>query len=86
MPAFLRAGAFAVADVLSDRYAFTIPAYQRPYAWTAEQVEQLLDDALEAMDRARSQTDPIRAISWGASSFTSRKMIQPRRWWTVSNG
>jgi hypothetical protein len=57
MPAFLRAGAFAVADVLSDRYAFTIPAYQRPYAWTAEQVEQLLDDALEAMDRARSQTD-----------------------------
>jgi hypothetical protein len=57
MRAFLRAGAFAVADVLSDRYAFTIPAYQRPYAWTAEQVEQLLDDALEAMDRARSQPD-----------------------------
>ena len=52
MRAFLRAGAFAVADVLSDRYAFTIPAYQRPYAWSAEQVEQLLDDAIEAMERA----------------------------------
>ena len=35
--------------IFSDDYLFKIPAYQRPYAWTTEQVTELLDDLLTAM-------------------------------------
>lgn len=36
--------------IFSDDYLFEIPAYQRPYAWTTEQVAELLDDLLTAMN------------------------------------
>ncbi|MBB4349323.1 DUF262 domain-containing protein [Aliirhizobium cellulosilyticum] len=39
-----------VYDVLGDRYLHEIPPYQRPYAWTEEEAQQLLVDLLEAMD------------------------------------
>ncbi|MBC6443297.1 MAG: DUF262 domain-containing protein [Rhodobacteraceae bacterium] len=39
----------AIADVFSDKYAFSIPAYQRPYAWETPHVEDLLADLREAM-------------------------------------
>ena len=39
-----------VADVFSDNYAFTIPPYQRPYAWETQHASELLEDLLEAMD------------------------------------
>lgn len=38
-----------ISDVFSKSYAFTIPAYQRPYAWETTQVEELLADLTEAM-------------------------------------
>ena len=38
-----------IADVFSDKYAFTIPPYQRPYAWEIQQANELLDDLLDAM-------------------------------------
>jgi hypothetical protein len=38
-----------IAEVFSKEYAFTIPAYQRPYAWEQTQVEELLTDLDEAM-------------------------------------
>lgn len=38
-----------IADVFSDNYAFTIPPYQRPYAWEIQQANELLDDLLDAM-------------------------------------
>ncbi len=34
--------------IFSDDYLFEIPAYQRPYAWTTEQVAELHDDLLLA--------------------------------------
>ena len=40
--------------VFSDDYVFTIPIYQRPYAWTPEQVNELLDDLLNAMQTDRT--------------------------------
>ncbi|MDQ8027331.1 MAG: DUF262 domain-containing HNH endonuclease family protein [Brevundimonas sp.] len=33
-----------VVDIFCDKYVFRIPSYQRPYAWTTEQVGELLDD------------------------------------------
>ncbi len=38
-----------IAEVFSKDYAFTIPAYQRPYAWETTQVEELLTDLTDAM-------------------------------------
>ncbi|MGH1449662.1 MAG: DUF4357 domain-containing protein [Pseudomonadaceae bacterium] len=42
----------ALSKVFSDDYAFTIPGYQRPYAWGEEQAQELLDDLLGALRNA----------------------------------
>ena len=41
-----------ISEVFSKDYAFTIPPYQRPYAWETTQVEELLADLSEAMGPA----------------------------------
>jgi hypothetical protein len=46
----IEAHEFAITDVFSDRYAFEIPPYQRPYAWETEQARDLLNDISDAMD------------------------------------
>lgn len=38
-----------VAEIFSNAYAFKIPGYQRPYAWTTEQAQELIDDLLGFM-------------------------------------
>jgi hypothetical protein len=35
-----------VSEVFSERYAFVVPPYQRPYAWTTEHASELYDDLL----------------------------------------
>src|SRR5665213_2235534 len=39
----------SVAKIFSDDYVFQIPGFQRPYAWTTEQAEELVDDFLAFM-------------------------------------
>ena len=39
-----------LGDIFNDAYDFTIPRYQRPYAWTTEQTSALLDDLQTALD------------------------------------
>ena len=50
MPAKLTAVEQNLVKVFSDDYFFEIPFYQRPYAWTTEQVDELLDDLTDAME------------------------------------
>lgn len=38
-------------EVFSDHYRFDIPDYQRPYSWTTEQTDELLEDLLNAMPK-----------------------------------
>ena len=38
-----------IAEVFSQKYVFSIPPYQRPYAWETAQVEELLEDLTDAM-------------------------------------
>jgi hypothetical protein len=38
----------SLGKIFCDDYAFTIPGYQRPYAWGVEQARELLDDVLAA--------------------------------------
>lgn len=37
-----------ILDIFCDKYLFSIPSYQRPYAWTTEQASELLDDITTA--------------------------------------
>ncbi|AXK37980.1 DUF4357 domain-containing protein [Crenobacter cavernae] len=45
----------SLAKIFSDDYVFTIPGYQRPYAWGKEQAQELLDDLLGALNIAPEQ-------------------------------
>ena len=45
----IEAGERKIADVFSDSYAFTIPPYQRPYAWESQQATELFEDIWDAM-------------------------------------
>ncbi|KAA9176465.1 DUF4357 domain-containing protein [Delftia sp. BR1] len=45
----------SLAKIFSDDYVFTIPGYQRPYAWGRDQAQELLDDLLGALAAAPTQ-------------------------------
>ncbi|MFY3386714.1 DUF4357 domain-containing protein [Paracidovorax sp. MALMAid1276] len=45
----------SLAKIFSDDYVFTIPGYQRPYAWGRDQAQELLDDLLGALSSAPTQ-------------------------------
>ncbi|MFB2599184.1 DUF262 domain-containing protein [Herbiconiux sp. P17] len=47
----LSAHEVALHKVFSSDYEFTVPAYQRPYAWNPEQAQELLDDLIDASRR-----------------------------------
>ena len=42
-----------IREIFEGSYQFEIPDYQRPYAWTKEQVEELFNDLVSAMQDAR---------------------------------
>lgn len=44
-------------EVFSDQYLYLIPPYQRAYAWTTDEVTELLDDLFTAIDES-DPTDP----------------------------
>ncbi|BAL88367.1 hypothetical protein AMIS_31470 [Actinoplanes missouriensis 431] len=52
----LEAHEMPLHKVFCSDYSFSIPDYQRPYAWRKEQALQLLDDLSEALDR--DSTEP----------------------------
>ncbi len=51
MPEIIKASEHNLNNIFSDDYLFEIPLYQRPYAWTTEQADELLDDLVSAMER-----------------------------------
>ena len=55
MPEIITAKEHNLLKVFSDEYFFEIPLYQRPYAWTTEQVGELLDDLTDAMERDKEE-------------------------------
>ncbi len=42
-----------IREIFDGGYRFEIPDYQRPYAWTIEQAEELFNDLVSAMQDAR---------------------------------
>ena len=50
-----------IREIFEGSYQFEIPDYQRPYAWTTQQVTELFDDLYSAMQDAR--------VSGGGSQY-----------------
>jgi hypothetical protein len=50
MPTNLYTSAVSLRDICAETYQFTVPAYQRPYAWRTDQAEQMFEDLIEALD------------------------------------
>ena len=47
MPVTIHATEKALSKIFNNDFAFAIPPYQRPYAWTTEEAGELLSDLLE---------------------------------------
>ncbi len=48
---------YPIKKIFSDDFVFTIPLYQRPYAWTTEHAGELLDDLLAYVKDAEELAD-----------------------------
>lgn len=48
-----------ISKIFSDDYVFTIPGYQRPYSWTTEHANALLDDLLGFIGADQSPIDKM---------------------------
>ena len=46
MPTKIHGAEYPIEKIFCDDFVFSIPLYQRPYAWEIEQAENLLDDLL----------------------------------------
>ena len=55
----IKASEKALVKVFCDDFRFSIPGYQRPYAWTTEEAGALFDDLLDAMGESNpSEASP----------------------------
>jgi uncharacterized protein with ParB-like and HNH nuclease domain len=60
MPVAIHATQQPLFRVFSNDFAFSIPAYQRPYAWTKNQASELLTDLLSFLgDGSEAKTVAI---------------------------
>ncbi|WP_189524855.1 DUF262 domain-containing protein [Nostoc sp. 'Peltigera membranacea cyanobiont' 232] len=58
MPVAIHAAQKALFNVFSNDFAFSIPAYQRPYAWKKDQASELLTDLFSFLgDGSEAVTD-----------------------------
>ncbi|WP_328646639.1 DUF262 domain-containing HNH endonuclease family protein [Amycolatopsis sp. NBC_00348] len=53
----IQAAEHTVGEIFTDDYHFTIPRYQRPYAWTTDQAGEMFDDLLAASRAKDSLTE-----------------------------
>jgi uncharacterized protein with ParB-like and HNH nuclease domain len=52
--------------VFNSDFVFQIPLYQRPYAWTTEQAEELLEDLVAALEDTNKDIDDINPYFLGS--------------------
>src|SRR6266700_200978 len=55
----IRGSEYPLKKIFSDDFVFTIPPYQRAYAWTTEESEELLQDLLRAMHGEEESIDEL---------------------------
>jgi len=62
----IQATEYPIYKVFSNDFVFTIPLYQRPYAWTTEQAGELLEDLLTALGEGNEPIDDINPYFLGS--------------------
>jgi hypothetical protein len=55
----IRGAEYPIKKIFSDDFVFTIPRYQRAYAWTTEQSEELFQDLMRAMNGYEGSIDDL---------------------------
>ncbi|MBU0965689.1 MAG: DUF262 domain-containing HNH endonuclease family protein [Proteobacteria bacterium] len=66
MPVNIHATEKPLHKIFSDDYSFSIPSYQRPYAWTTEQVSELFTDLLSFLGNDSKDIDEINPYFLGS--------------------
>lgn len=66
MPVTIHAIEKALYKVFSNDFAFRIPPYQRPYAWTDEEAGELLSDLLAFVENGSQEVDEINPYFLGS--------------------
>ena len=64
-----------LSKIFGDDYVFTIPGYQRPYAWTTEQAGELFDDLLAYMKAGSTKLEEIAPYFLGSIVLVKRETI-----------
>ncbi len=59
MPTRIHGAEYPIEKIFCDDFVFSIPLYQRPYAWEIEQAEALLDDLLDFLGDSNTPVDEI---------------------------
>jgi hypothetical protein len=59
-----------IRKIFSDEFVFTIPLYQRAYAWTTDEAEALLEDLLNAMGDGKQDVEEIPSYFLGSIVLT----------------
>jgi uncharacterized protein with ParB-like and HNH nuclease domain len=62
----IHATEYPIDKVFSNDFVFTIPLYQRPYAWNIEQAEELLDDLITSLGEGKEPIDEINPYFLGS--------------------
>ena len=55
----IQATEYPIYQVFSNNYVFSIPLYQRPYAWNTEQAEELLEDLITSLGDGNQPVDEV---------------------------
>ncbi|HZC08275.1 MAG TPA: DUF262 domain-containing HNH endonuclease family protein [Ktedonobacterales bacterium] len=55
-----------VSEVFSERYAFVVPPYQRPYAWTTEHASELFEDLIGYLGDADGSVEELNPYFLGS--------------------
>ncbi len=62
----IQAAEHPIKDIFCKKYVFSIPPYQRPYAWEEDQVQALLGDFLSYLEKDTSSVDDINPYFLGS--------------------
>jgi len=62
----IQANQLPIHKVFSDDFVFTIPLYQRPYAWTTEQAGELFEDLISALGDGQEKIDEVNPYFLGS--------------------
>jgi hypothetical protein len=65
-PVRIQATEKPITKIFNDDYAFTVPKYQRPYAWKTQQALELFDDLLRAMGSGKKPIENLNPYFLGS--------------------